>query len=97
MPPRKAAGSGDGADNNGDTKAYPQPTPQESYLFYTLLKHMKDKPEIDWEGVARDNNFKNSDTAKVIKHIALLPFPLHISFPSSSSLPILCYYGTNSL
>ncbi|KAL2018648.1 hypothetical protein VTK56DRAFT_551 [Thermocarpiscus australiensis] len=58
MPPKmaKAAGAGD---------APKQPTTQEAFLFFTIIKNMKGKPEIDWNAVAADNGFKNADTAKV--------------------------------
>ncbi|KXX81231.1 hypothetical protein MMYC01_201382 [Madurella mycetomatis] len=57
MPPKAAAG-GDGAGRK-------QPTAQEAYMFYTVIKNMKGKPEVDWNAVAADNGFKNAETAKV--------------------------------
>ncbi|KAL1841422.1 hypothetical protein VTJ49DRAFT_7099 [Mycothermus thermophilus] len=42
----------------------PKPTAQETYLFYAIIKHMKGKPEIDWDGVAQFVGLKNADTAK---------------------------------
>lgn len=42
-----------------------QPTAGEAFLFYTVIKNIKNKPDIDWAGVATDNNFKNAETAKV--------------------------------
>jgi hypothetical protein len=61
MPPKlaKAAAAADGADGRK------QPTAQEAYLFYTIIKNMKGKPEIDWAAVATDAGFKNAETAKV--------------------------------
>ncbi|KAL2263267.1 hypothetical protein VTK26DRAFT_7532 [Humicola hyalothermophila] len=61
MPPKapRGAAAGDGGDGRK------QPTAQEAYLFYTIIKNMKGKPEIDWQNVALDNNFKNAETAKV--------------------------------
>lgn len=55
----KAAAAADGSDGRK------QPTPQEAYLFYTIIKNMKGRPDIDWASVAVDNNFKNAETAKV--------------------------------
>jgi hypothetical protein len=43
----------------------PAPSPQEAMLFFNIIKNMKNKPEIDWQGVAEDNGFKNAETAKV--------------------------------
>ncbi|AEO71558.1 uncharacterized protein THITE_2093054 [Thermothielavioides terrestris NRRL 8126] len=61
MPPKtpKAATGGEGPDGRK------QPTAQEAFLFYTIIKNMKGKPEIDWAAVAVDANFKNAETAKV--------------------------------
>lgn len=42
-----------------------QPTPQEAFMFYTVIKNMKGKPDVDWNAVAVDNGFKNAETAKV--------------------------------
>ncbi|KAK4175959.1 hypothetical protein QBC36DRAFT_311563 [Triangularia setosa] len=47
-----------------DDKA-PQPTSAEAFLFYSIVKNLRTRPDIDWEGVARDNGFKNAETAKV--------------------------------
>ncbi|KAK4205636.1 hypothetical protein QBC40DRAFT_311888 [Triangularia verruculosa] len=47
-----------------DEKA-PQPSPAETFLFYSIVKNLRTRPDIDWEGVAKDNGFKNADTAKV--------------------------------
>ncbi|KAH6621218.1 hypothetical protein B0J18DRAFT_411007 [Chaetomium sp. MPI-SDFR-AT-0129] len=59
MPPKASAKSGAGP---GEPK---QPTAQEALLFYTVIKNMKGKPDIDWAGVAADSGFKNPETAKV--------------------------------
>jgi hypothetical protein len=59
MPPKTAAAK---AAAPGDPK---QPSAQEAYLFYTIIKNMKGKPDIDWAAVATDAGFKNAETAKV--------------------------------
>ncbi|KAK4662689.1 hypothetical protein QC763_605795 [Podospora pseudopauciseta] len=43
----------------------PQPTSAEAFLFYSIVKNLRTRPDINWEGVARDNGFKNAETAKV--------------------------------
>ncbi|KAL2193507.1 hypothetical protein P885DRAFT_81165 [Corynascus similis CBS 632.67] len=53
--PKTATGVSDGK----------QPTAQEAYLFYTIIKNMKGKPEIDWAAVAADTGYKTAETAKV--------------------------------
>ncbi|KAK4043596.1 hypothetical protein C8A01DRAFT_12900 [Parachaetomium inaequale] len=59
MPPKTTAAKAAAA---GDPK---QPSAQEAYLFYTIIKNMKGKPDIDWAAVATDAGFKNAETAKV--------------------------------
>jgi hypothetical protein len=62
MPPKaakSAAPVGENADGRKD------PSPQEAFLFYAIIKNMKGKPEVDWAAVAVDANFKNAETAKV--------------------------------
>ena len=61
MPPKvtKAAAAGEAGEGRK------QPTAQEAFLFYTIIKNMKGKPEIDWNSVAVDAGFKNAETAKV--------------------------------
>lgn len=62
MPPRVKPVPDSPGDESSDR---PQPTPAEAHLFYSLIKNMKSKPDIDWDAVATDNNFKNAETAKV--------------------------------
>lgn len=50
-----------------DADGRKQPTPGEAFLFYTIIKNMNNKPDIDWAAVAVDNKFKNAETAKVTK------------------------------
>ncbi|KAK3293293.1 uncharacterized protein B0H64DRAFT_444564 [Chaetomium fimeti] len=62
MPPKVSAKAGAAIASTGEQK---QPTLQEAHLFYTIIKSMKGKPEIDWAAVAIDAGFKNAETAKV--------------------------------
>ncbi|EJT71984.1 hypothetical protein GGTG_11234 [Gaeumannomyces tritici R3-111a-1] len=39
------------------------PTPQEAYFFLYILKHCRNKPDVDWDAVAEEANFKNGATA----------------------------------
>ncbi len=66
-------------------------------LFFNMIKHLKNKPEIDWTGVANDSGFKNAETAKAgiprsFDAFSLQPFPtsscLFISAASLSELRI---------
>ncbi|KAL2149492.1 hypothetical protein VTH82DRAFT_8143 [Thermothelomyces myriococcoides] len=59
MPPKSAAKAPTGVT---DAK---QPTAQEAFLFYSIIKNMKGKPEIDWAAVAADAGYKTAETAKV--------------------------------
>jgi len=56
MPPKVAA---------TDAEGRKQPTAAEAFLFYSIIKHMKGKPEVDWALVATDAGLKNAETAKV--------------------------------
>jgi hypothetical protein len=46
------------------TKNGPSPTAAEGFLFFYIIKHMKTKPDVDWDAVATEAGFKNSDVAK---------------------------------
>lgn len=45
-----------------------QPTAAEAMFFYIIVKHMKTKADVDWEGVAQEHGFKNAEVAKVRFH-----------------------------
>jgi len=59
------------ADNKFSTptkangKAAPEPSPQEARFFFSIIKNMTNKPEIDWDAVAQDSGFKNGKVAIV--------------------------------
>ena len=42
-----------------------QPTASEAMFFYAIVKHTKNRADIDWEGVAQEQGFKNAEVAKV--------------------------------
>lgn len=44
------------------------PTAQEAMFFFAIVKHTKNKADIDWDGVAQEQGFKNADVAKVCIH-----------------------------
>jgi hypothetical protein len=44
---------------------FPDPTPNEAMFFYAIIRNSKTKPDIDWEGVARDTGLKNASVASV--------------------------------
>ena len=56
-----------------------QPTASEAMFFYAIVKHTKNRADIDWDGVAREQGFKNAEVAKV-------RFPLSLSSSPSLSL-----------
>lgn len=47
------------------SKLKAEPTPAESFLFICILKHMKSKPDVDWNAVALEAHYANALTAKV--------------------------------
>jgi len=46
-----------------------EPTPSEAMFFFAIVKHTRNKADIDWDAVATEQGFKNADVAKV----SLLP------------------------
>ncbi|KAG6066793.1 hypothetical protein E4U32_005302 [Claviceps aff. humidiphila group G2b] len=41
------------------------PTAQEAMFFFAIVKHTRNKADIDWNAVALEQSFKNADVAKV--------------------------------
>lgn len=67
-----------GAAKKVGTGATPtkDPTASEAMFFFSIVKHTKNKADIDWVAVAEDQGFKNAEVAKV-----RTPPPLIISPP----------------
>ncbi|KAK2605952.1 hypothetical protein QQS21_003678 [Conoideocrella luteorostrata] len=42
-----------------------EPTAQEAMFFFAIVKHTRNKADIDWNSVASEQGFKNADVAKV--------------------------------
>lgn len=42
-----------------------EPTASEAMFFFAIVKHTRNKADIDWEAVAQEQNFKNAEVAKV--------------------------------
>jgi hypothetical protein len=42
-----------------------EPTASEAMFFFAIVKHTRNKADIDWDAVAQDQNFKNAEVAKV--------------------------------
>jgi hypothetical protein len=42
-----------------------EPTASEAMFFFAIVKHTRNKADIDWAAVAQDQGFKNADVAKV--------------------------------
>ncbi|KAH8706653.1 hypothetical protein BGZ61DRAFT_450266 [Ilyonectria robusta] len=42
-----------------------EPTAAEAMLFFSIVKNTKNKADVDWEAVATEQGFKNSEVAKV--------------------------------
>ncbi|KAG5977862.1 hypothetical protein E4U55_006474 [Claviceps digitariae] len=52
----------------GDTDTTPkkkEPTAQEAMFFFAIVKHTRNKADIDWNAVAVEQGFKNAEVAKV--------------------------------
>ncbi|KAI6779842.1 uncharacterized protein J7T54_003766 [Emericellopsis cladophorae] len=50
---------------NADDKPKKEPTPLEAMFFFAIVKHTKNKADIDWAGVAAEQGFKSAEVAKV--------------------------------
>ncbi|KAL7821434.1 hypothetical protein V8C44DRAFT_354070 [Trichoderma aethiopicum] len=46
-------------------KQRPQPTASEAMFFFAIVKHTKNRADIDWNAVAVEQGFKNAEVAKV--------------------------------
>lgn len=46
-------------------KTFPEPTAQEAYFFFNVIKNLKTKPDVDWDSVAEASGLKNGSTASV--------------------------------
>ncbi|KAH7321167.1 hypothetical protein B0I35DRAFT_208744 [Stachybotrys elegans] len=42
-----------------------EPTASEAMFFFAIVKHTKNKADIDWVAVAEEQGFKNAEVAKV--------------------------------
>ncbi|KAL4723292.1 hypothetical protein ACLX1H_009782 [Fusarium chlamydosporum] len=42
-----------------------EPTAAEAMLFFSIVKHTRNKADVDWNAVATEAGFKNADVAKV--------------------------------
>jgi hypothetical protein len=42
-----------------------EPTASEAMFFFAIVKHTRNKADIDWAAVATEQGFKNADVAKV--------------------------------
>ncbi|EMT68518.1 hypothetical protein ACKRZS_001047 [Fusarium odoratissimum] len=42
-----------------------EPTAAEAMLFFSIVKHTRNKADVDWNAVASEAGFKNADVAKV--------------------------------
>ncbi|KAG9258067.1 uncharacterized protein F5Z01DRAFT_670719 [Emericellopsis atlantica] len=50
---------------SADDKPKKEPTPLEAMFFFAIVKHTKNKADIDWAGVAAEQGFKSAEVAKV--------------------------------
>jgi hypothetical protein len=56
-----------------------EPTAAEAMLFFSIVKHTRNKADVDWNAVATEAGFKNADVAKVSCYVPPLPVPSHIT------------------
>lgn len=46
-----------------------EPTAAEAMFFFAIVKHTKNKADIDWSAVADEQGFKNAEVAKVLTNL----------------------------
>lgn len=51
-----------------DTPKKKEPTASEAMFFFAIVKHTRNKADIDWTAVAAEQGFKNANVAKVSLH-----------------------------
>lgn len=42
-----------------------EPTPQEAFFFLNIIKHTRNKVDVDWDEVSTEMGYANGNTAKV--------------------------------
>lgn len=57
-----------------------EPTAAEAMLFFSIVKNTRNKADVDWDAVATEQGFKNSEVAKVCKSTLLLFFSLPLVY-----------------
>lgn len=53
------------AEQNGATTPKKEPTASEAMFFFAIVKHTRNKADIDWDAVAAEQKFKSADVARV--------------------------------
>lgn len=48
-----------------ETPKKKEPTASEAMFFFAIVKHTRNKADIDWSAVAAEQGFKNAEVAKV--------------------------------
>lgn len=48
-----------------ETPKKKEPTASEAMFFFAIVKHTRNKADIDWNAVATEQGFKNANVAKV--------------------------------
>lgn len=55
----------------------------EARFFFAVLKHMKNKPDTDWEAVAEDMGYTNANTAQVSQTKKIYGIVIPLIFPQT--------------
>jgi hypothetical protein len=50
-----------------------EPTASEAMFFFAIVKHTRNKADVDWNSVAQEQGFKNAEVAKVVDCLPHLP------------------------
>ncbi|PFH60025.1 hypothetical protein XA68_11546 [Ophiocordyceps unilateralis] len=52
-------------DTNNVTTPKKEPSASEAMFFFAIVKHTRNKADIDWDAVAKEQGFKSAEVAKV--------------------------------
>jgi hypothetical protein len=65
-----------------------EPTASEAMFFFAIVKHTRNKADIDWAAVATEQGFKNAEVAKVrFLHLVLTTWNSIFAIPSDDCKP----------
>lgn len=62
-----------------------EPTASEAMFFFAIVKHTRNRADIDWDAVAQEQGFKNAEVAKVCLLSPRVPPPFSLFISHSTN------------